>query len=53
MVERKGKYALVPPAGDCDWWQINDTDLGYAVLTVQTSVACAEEIARFAWSKLA
>lgn len=49
-VERKGKYALSPPSGAHDWWQINDMVLMYAVVSVQSSVPGAEEIIRFAWS---
>jgi hypothetical protein len=51
-VERKGKYTLVPPAGAHDWWQINDMELMYAVVSVQASFPDAEKSVRFAWSFL-
>jgi len=53
MDERKGKYALTYPIPDgYDWWAINDMEKMYAIVTVQASVPHAEEIIRFAWSKL-
>jgi hypothetical protein len=51
-VERKGKYVLAPPSGELDWWEINDMEKMYAIVTIQASIPGAEEIARFAWSKL-
>lgn len=51
-VERKGKYALSPPSEDHDWWEINDMEKMYAVVTIQSSIQDAEAIARFAWDKI-
>jgi hypothetical protein len=51
-VERRGKYAFAPPSGAHDWWEINDMEKMYAVVSIQASVPHAEEIARFAWSKI-
>lgn len=49
-VLRAGKYAFSTLLGGSDdWWQINDTEQGYAVVSVQASLPHAERIARFAW----
>ncbi len=52
VAERKGKYAFSPPSGSHDWWQINDMERMYAVVSIQASALHAEEIARFAWDRL-
>jgi hypothetical protein len=52
QIERKGKYALSLPSGAHDWWEINDMERMYAVVSVQSSVPDAEEIVRFAWGKI-
>jgi hypothetical protein len=51
-VERKGKYALTPPQGANDWWEINDMEKMYSIVTVQAEMPSAEEIMRFAWGRL-
>jgi hypothetical protein len=48
-VERKGKYAFVPPSRTCDWWEISDMERMYAVVTIQAGAPGAEAIARYAW----
>jgi hypothetical protein len=52
--ERKGKFALVGPGkhGSPDWWQINDLEKMYAVVSVQASFPHAEEVIRFAWEQI-
>jgi hypothetical protein len=50
--ERKGRFALVGPAGTYAWWAINDMEKMYAVTTVQASFPNAEEVIRFAWSQI-
>ena len=49
---RKGKYALSPPSGPHDWWNINDTTVEDAVFTIRADFPDAEEIVRLAWSKI-
>jgi hypothetical protein len=51
--ERKGKFALVGPVpGGTQWWQINDREKMYAVVSVQASFPHAEEVIRFAWAQI-
>jgi hypothetical protein len=58
VTERKGKYALVPPARSVehpesyDWWVINDMEEGYSIVTVQASFPNAEQVIRNAWAQL-
>jgi hypothetical protein len=52
MIERDGKYALVPPSGSNAWWSINDMEAMYAVVSIQGSFPGAEKVARFAWAKI-
>ena len=48
-----GRYVLAHPVrGGFDWWEINDMQKMYAVVTVQASFPEAEAVARFAFSKL-
>lgn len=49
---RKGKYALARPAGAHDWWQINDMEKMYAVVSIQASFPDAEKIIMDAWANL-
>lgn len=51
-VERKGKYAFSPPSGAHDWWDINDMERMYAVVSIQAGIPSAEVIARFAWGAI-
>lgn len=47
------RYALVGPVvGGDQWWEINDMEKMYAVATIQSSFPNAEEVIRFAWSKI-
>lgn len=51
--ERKGKFALVGPVpGGTHWWQINDTEVEYAIVSVQAPFPHAEEVIRFAWAQI-
>jgi hypothetical protein len=58
VTERKGKYALVPPARlvenpeGLDWWEINDMEEGYSIVTVQASFPNAEQVIRVAWAQI-
>jgi hypothetical protein len=48
-----GRYVLAHPvSGGFDWWEINDMQKMYAVVTVQASFPEAEQVARFAFDKL-
>lgn len=51
-METKGKYTLTPPSGAFNWWEINDMEKMYAVITVQASFPNAEAAIRFAWDQL-
>lgn len=47
------RFVLAHPVeGGNQWWEVNDMEKQYAVVTVQASVPHAEEIARFAYSKI-
>jgi hypothetical protein len=48
-----GRYVLTPPSGTNDWWEINDVQLGYAVVTVQARNANAKRIAEVAFELIA
>jgi hypothetical protein len=43
------RYVLSPPSGAHDWWEINDMQKQYAVVTVQKDFPCAEAIAKAAF----
>ena len=51
--EHKGKYALIGPVpGGDDWWQINNMQKMYAVVSVQATFPNAEQVIRFAWAQI-
>lgn len=47
-----GRYALVGPVQGVDWWQINDMEKMYAVVSVQASLPEAEKIIHYAWDQI-
>ena len=51
-MERKGKFVLSPPSGTHDWWEINDMEKMYAVVSIQSSFPGAEQVAHDAWSHI-
>lgn len=51
--ERKGKFALTPPSDSHQWWEINDMEQMYAVVSIQSTFSWAENIIRLAWNNIA
>ena len=44
-----GRYVLVAPSGGHDWWDVNDIDKQYAVVSVQSDLPNAQRIAEVAF----
>ena len=48
-----GRFALVGPVkGGIQWWEINDMQKMYAVVSVSATIPFAEEIAKYAFEKI-
>lgn len=53
-MEKPERYSLAHPVeGGYQWWAVNDMEKMYAVVSVSASAPYAEEIARFAFAKIA
>jgi hypothetical protein len=48
-----GRYVLSSPSGGHDWWEVNDMQKQYAVVTVQSTLSNAQRIAELAFELIA